>query len=62
MYSCACYVPGQDLKNIHNETVKDVPVTRTKSIEAVKNDQLGIVVRFPCDQVDIARCSSYPLR
>ena len=50
--------PGKNLEDVGDEGVQDMTMLGTESIEAVENNKLCVVVRFPLNQADIARGGS----
>ena len=51
--------PGEDLENVHDEGVEDMTMLGSERVEAVKNDDLRVVVRLLLDEGNVARRSSY---
>lgn len=56
--SASSHIPRQNLKNIHNQSIKNMTVLGAQIVQTIKNDELDVIVRLLDDEVDETRGSS----
>ena len=53
------HVPGEHLKDVHDQRVEDVTVPLPERVQAIEYNQLRVVVGLLHDQIDITRRGGY---